>query len=815
MSMIASPFSLIQLNEAEVSHGKVVSIQLSHLPPPIQARMKEALKNKGISEKEFEGMQHNSETDFSKENIPHLSSGSGGVDFKDKPISLHGNDVIDGKIMHELEHYDKKVDEAILSSNDIVKAYNATIDAKFDEALKYIKHLEELYEKYGDDVPESEVADVQRYVQTTIHKGTNLPLTILVQLNDDITFMKKNFGASDSDIKKWICEAVYQPSENPEEIKRIVNARIKYNNTIISFFKNMLQINYNILGLTKDEAMTLSAKLSSPSQSQSHKAIKDVKSIIVKNADKYKIGKASYDFRPLGLGCMFMTEEDVGSIEKTVQVDRMIQMLTQYDAIVVGHGSSGSDEYERGLDKLLDQYSTDVQNLRDKEQKETKTYGEKIDNYFDTLDLSTPEIKALEKEFNQVESQLKGSYFSSDAHKEITKQIDQLQNRFNNGELSYEEWEEQFNKLSKMDLDNLDEDHKERQVIYRKLDKIFDEINRLKRNVKIDMRHKIESGELEANDDIKQAISDLNTIGREYAKKRSNIQDKSMKDMARFYKHMRKNDKVSWQIQPVKTLNGGPYTDVNDLVRQLIKEGFKNINLVACNPGRHTLAKDILNTPGVKIHHATTSLLAESTYYYNSEDAMIESAFAEIDKNIRETHQHLSMICEESNIPYWDDEFLDECVGYFESGAYMEVLVEGALANAWTKLKELVKKALGFIIGIFKKLLELIGKLIARIKDFFKRVFGSNRFEKKFQHNIKSGVIMVESASLKRHAVSSWEEMQANITKACEKITSKIKETEAKQTKNMQDLEKYSEQKAKSVNESSNVQLDTLLGLIL
>ena len=393
--------------------------------------------------------------------------------------------------------------------------------------------------------------------------------------------------------------------------------------------------------------------------------------------------------------------------------------------------------------------------------------------------------------------------------------MDQLQARFEKRELSYEEWEDQFDKLCKIDRENADREHRERQVLYRELDKIFDAISNRKREIKRDMRKKIESGELEADDSIKQAIHDINKIGREYAKARSDLQNKSMKDMAKFYKYMRKNDKVSWQIQPVKTLKGGPYTDVNDLVRQLIKEGFKNINLVACNPGRHTLAKDILDTPGVKIHHATTSLLAESAYYYNSENVMIESAFAEIDKNIRETHQHLAMICEESNIPYWDDEFLDECLCYFESGAYMEVLVEGALANAWAKLKELVKKALGFIIGIFKKLLELVGKLIARIKDFFKRVFGSNRFEKKFQRNIKSGVIMVESASLKRQAVGSWEEMQANITKACEKITSKIKETEARQTKNMQDLERFAEQKSKAVNESSDTQFDALLGLIL
>ena len=64
-----------------------------------------------------------------------------------------------------------------------------------------------------------------------------------------------------------------------------------------------------------------------------------------------------------------------------------------------------------------------------------------------------------------------------------------------------------------------------------------------------------------------------------------------------------------WEIEPVITPSGkGPFEDANDLVHQLIKEGFKRINLCNCNPGDIELADDIKKNRHVIVrisHHSS------------------------------------------------------------------------------------------------------------------------------------------------------------------------------------------------------------------
>lgn len=801
MGMIIHP-SFTMLCEAEVTHGKTIQFRFDMLPQHVQNRVKEECKKQGMSDKEIE-LALSNRGGINDELVPDPVDFSSDKDNDNMPtkFSIHGNDAIDGIIMHELETYDRAMDEAILKSDDIVKSYNALIDAKFEEAKKYAEKYIEL-KSNADPEDKKAQADVKKFTAAVAHKGITLPTAIYGDLISDGNELKEMLGVTDSEIKKIVCEAAYQPSDDPEQIKKIVNARIKYNDAVIASFKAMLQVNYNILGLTKDEALSLSAKLSSPKQSQSHKAIKDVKSIIVKNSDKYKIGKASYDFRPLGLGCIFMTEEDVGPIGDTVKLDRMIQMLTQYDAVVVGHGGSYSDEYKRYISKMITDYEEREVNYRKETKEKTKEVRKELEEALDALVEVDPEYKALRAECDKIKEEAFSSFFTSEECKIYDKMVDDL----NKENLPYDEWKKRYDEIIKARDKAYDVYKKHTDEAFKKYRKLSDDLYDFARNRKNELRDK-------DIPEVAEFKKKFDAIEKEIRKDEYTIHKKEMQDAQRMYDKLYKRGNIKWVIQPVKTLHGGPYTDVNELVRQLIKEGFKNINLVACNPGGHTLAKDILDAPGVKIHHAEASLMAENVVDPCG-DMFIDEAFSSVEASLKETQKHLISICESSHFSINDDQYLNECTMFFTSGEANEVLTEGVLATAWAKLKELISKALGFLVNLFKKIIQLFANIIQKIKNFFKKIFSRDTVSKSFSSKVTSGAIIVESARLNKKQVSSWEELQQLTVASCEKISKKIEELERKQTSNMQQLEKFADQKSKKVNESTNLEMDAIMSLL-
>ena len=59
---------------------------------------------------------------------------------------------------------------------------------------------------------------------------------------------------------------------------------------------------------------------------------------------------------------------------------------------------------------------------------------------------------------------------------------------------------------------------------------------------------------------------------------------------------------MDWICDPIITPDGkGPYTSVFDMLRQLIKDGYKRINVLACNGGHLVLPDDIKKAKGVVI----------------------------------------------------------------------------------------------------------------------------------------------------------------------------------------------------------------------
>lgn len=75
-----------------------------------------------------------------------------------------------------------------------------------------------------------------------------------------------------------------------------------------------------------------------------------------------------------------------------------------------------------------------------------------------------------------------------------------------------------------------------------------------------------------------------------------------------------------WTIQPVNTLTQKNVTHVIDLLRTLKKEGFRNIMIMACNPGSVKLPSDIARDKGFNVTMGLHSVLIENLI--DNEDGM-------------------------------------------------------------------------------------------------------------------------------------------------------------------------------------------------
>lgn len=68
---------------------------------------------------------------------------------------------------------------------------------------------------------------------------------------------------------------------------------------------------------------------------------------------------------------------------------------------------------------------------------------------------------------------------------------------------------------------------------------------------------------------------------------------------------------------------------------------------------------------------------------------------------------------------------------------------------------------------------------------------------------------------MRRYNANTWADMEKNVISACEKISCKIKNVENKQMRNMQELDRFVEQKSRKVNEAASPEMNTLLAMIL
>lgn len=704
------------LNEAEITHGGSIRTGFNSLPPDLQAKVRDKLKARGKSEDEIKTLT-------SKYTAFAFNS-----QFKEDKVAIDGMDIIDGVVHHQLELYDKARDLAILQANDIVKAYKEAANASYDKAIKYLT-------ENADNINQTASRGgniVSQYFQQNEFDGLN---RLLTSSRDAFFELTERYDFTEDELRRTIVENLFSNSENPNEIRDLIQARVTYSNIMVNMFKTMLQQNYKILGLTNLEASIMVQRLESDDANTQKDAIYSIKQLIDSKAEEFHKGDM-YDLRSIGGGCIFYTKGDLGAIKQDTVFKRMIQFGMQYDAVVVAHGSNVT---KAGLAEFAYSAKMSYNNTK----KAAKMANISVFGMFNAqefaeydnfkrlkqkADWSKEKLAELQTRAKQAEKSLQAAIDSGD--KKTIEDVIRANNNLT----------EKLNALIK----STDKSVKEFKEAKKQADGNPD--SRL--NVWIDVYKDV--------DELDKCIE-----------KATDAYNKVLKDHP---------EGTYWACQPVKTLKGGPYTDMNKLVAQLIKEGFKNIYIMSCNPGSHELDPKILKTPGVKIKHAVHSILSENVEYE-------DNSFDEINEVLDETSYDLDA---------YENMYADAS-DYFTPDTLTEA---GTISNTWNKVKDWIRTAIKKIIEFFKRIIEKIKSFIERVKNFFKNRKG------KLSKKVSSGVIHGDG-KVEEFDFDDYEELKKKTVQACDELSKMIQKYEQESIKGMQEAEKYADQQSKkAVNES-------------
>lgn len=723
------------LNEAEITHGGSVGIGFNALPKDLQDKIKEKLKARGKSEDEIKSITM-------KYTAVALDN-----QFREKEVSIDGFDIIDGMIHHQLEVYDKTRDLALLQAEDIVKAYREAAGASYDKAVQFLNENANEINKRA-----ARGADV---VSEFFHKNEFDNLTRLLTSSSDALFeLQERYDFSEAELKRSIVENAFSDSDDPNKIRDIIQARITYSNVIVQMFKQMLQQNYKILGITEREASLLAERISSGDADEEKAGIVAIKDIIENKAEQFH-KKDMYDLRPIGGGCIFYTSKDLGAIVKAdTTFRRLIQLAMTHDAIIVAHGSNKTKAgiaekvlstqiiapnfkktYQKAKLNAITQMGisfgkSDAEQYQDyvRASKKAKWSAEKLAEFQNTV---VSAQKALKAAIDAGDESLIQSIIS--ANENVNQKFKKIAETSEKAIAEYKEMEDQIKRGER--------------VVLSEWKAAFEAIN-------------------SADDAINKALDKYNEVLRKY------------------------KDSTYWGCQPVKTLKGGPFTDMNKLVAQLIKEGFKNIYIMSCNPGSHELDPKILATPGVKIHHAVHSILSENVEYVYDTDDSFNEAYNTIDEATTELEVYESMYNTASN--EFSSEFLTEA---------------GSVSSIWAKVKEWIRTAIKKVINFFKTVFEKIKNFIDHVKNFFKNRKG------KLTKKVDTGVIRGDG-KVEKFNFDDYEELKKKTEIACDELTKMIHKYEQESIKGMQEAEKYADQQSKkAVNESIDG-MDTLVNML-
>lgn len=677
--------------------------------------------------------------------------------------SLGKGGVLDSVAQHHIEDLDVQKEKVILESKDIINEYMLYLGGQFQRAAsQYSDSSKSQLEKRMFE----DLSELQHTLGIDAKKASDLVCGEYFGLNNLGVDLGKldNETLSKEEIKKA-----------EKAIRTVLRMRINYVNKMTSLIAQMVKTNYKVLGLTEEQAKEYIDKLNSGTN-DAVKSVGEIKELIKKNTDKFMINNGeAIDLRSLGFGVILGPSEGYkldfagtdGSNKEGMLT--LLQKAMRYDVVVVAHG--GDSEYGDNDDNYV------LLN------KKTRHLRKNIDNLEDSIHDISSDIYYENKKMDQFVI-----FYQKDAEK-INIAINDI-----------------FLKVENLKEDEIDKIIKDRS---RNLsDKYFDSIHKMA--IKYATEDSEETiRELESrlklinSDNIKKSIEEEKKVLDNIKGNFEKFKDK-FKEILENSIHIKiingiieKNEYKKkmhiWVCQPTKTLNAGPFEDVNELVRQLIKEGFKKILIEDCNPGGHKLADDIMKTKGVLINHSDFSNYVESSLIDSNDEFLV---------SIEESEASLKAFAESYGIDYNDDEYLEECCNWYLEN--QEAINEGEFIES---LKEFFRKIITGIIGFLKKIFEYIKKAFFAIKYIFSGNEEKPKNTKaKFNKPLKFKLLNVKDAKIDEHIAENREQAQAigskNLEDAKEVIDKMNKNNNSFSKKAQQDINEL-EKKASKINESA------------
>lgn len=253
---------------------------------------------------------------------------------------------------------------------------------------------------------------------------------------------------------------------------------------------------------------------------------------------------------------------------------------------------------------------------------------------------------------------------------------------------------------------------------------------------------------------------------------------------------LRENSK--WTCMPIKTESAGPFTSVDKLIKQCIKEARQNkqnynmiksnnknvhIMVMCCNPGAIPIDKSISSQKDVHIHYAKASVTPEAS---NIDTCANDIYLCE---------QNLKQFCSDVGIDYNNDEYLNECYNSV-TDEDIEMLSEMSIKELWDSAVNLAKKIWAAIVAAFKAIINFFKDLIQKIKLAIK--------DKDADVQDVSYITM-ESARVKHSKNITLGKAEYEIERACTSISRSITRLEQQQTKIMKQINDDLVRKSKTI----------------
>lgn len=178
---------------------------------------------------------------------------------------------------------------------------------------------------------------------------------------------------TENDFRKFLFDNYFDDRINdPEFVKRTIQAKIKYNQCLQGLLKDMLKINGKVLGLTDKQILAYIQNI----KTHGLKDFNQIKHLINANKDKIIQNNGElYDYSLLGGGEIRFP---VGGYKRLglddyVRVDRLYTISTRYDIIIYSHGTSFSEKmfnnkYNKSIDEMrnkISQYNKRISILSD------------------------------------------------------------------------------------------------------------------------------------------------------------------------------------------------------------------------------------------------------------------------------------------------------------------------------------------------------------------------------------------------------------------------------------------------------------------